>query len=617
MGMLATLLAACTGNNGDEPLGGDPLNSGPRVEYVVDFEGELPDGLESYLRSVSNAVSLEAQPPSSVLILRRRADADLPRLKQGLRAQGYYEGDVTFDVRKLKSEKDQSDESEETLLRALVSGADYVIAYKVDAGPPFLFNKRTINIDAKAGAPTFVPPEMGALGLKQDEPANSDQILEAETKLLRDAQQDGFAFAKLGDRDLVVDYDTKTMDVELSIEPGNIYDFAEPVIEGYSSLNPDYARGRILYGKGQRYDIRLVEEGRQRLVDTRLFATVRIQQGDKPNADGQVPVTYEVTERKQRTVGLGAGYLSEDGPNARIFAEDRNLLGGGETLRGEVLLSDPLRQFQTRFRKPDVFVPDLDYLLQGTLRVENTDAFDSRSIGTATDFEYDISEKLIVAAGVAYRFARVEEDNDTDEIGLLSFPVRVEVDQSNSQLDPTEGWRVFLQGAPFFDTLDEGSQFNRIQLTHTRYYTLQNTPRTVLALRGSTGTIFGADRDEVPADERFYSGGGGSVRGIGFQLAGPLDADDDPIGGRSLLELSAELRVEVIENLEVAVFHDSGTVFRSSVPDFDNDLESGVGAGIRYLSAVGPIRFDIAVPTDRRKGIDDRYQFYISIGQAF
>ena len=107
------------------------------------------------------------------------------------------------------------------------------------------------------------------------------------------------------------------------------------------------------------------------------------------------------------------------------------------------------------------------------------------------------------------------------------------------------------------------------------------------------------------------------MRGYGFQLASPLDNKNDPLGGRSFLELSAELRGRVYKDYGAAVFVDSGSAFDGATPNFDNGMKTGVGVGLRYFSSFGPLRADIAFPLDRRREVDAAYQLYFSIGQAF
>ena len=170
---------------------------------------------------------------------------------------------------------------------------------------------------------------------------------------------------------------------------------------------------------------------------------------------------------------------------------------------------------------------------------------------------------------------------------------------------------------PFVDLLGTDRNFLKGRLTTNRYLQLSFAPRFVLAARASVGALGGVSRDDVPADERFYAGGGGSIRGIGFQLAGPLDDDDKPLGGRSLVEGSVELRTRFENNFGLALFLDAGTVDTSVFPSFEERVLFGAGPSFRYFTPVGPIRFDIGFPLNPRKGVDSAYQLYFSIGQSF
>jgi translocation and assembly module TamA len=122
---------------------------------------------------------------------------------------------------------------------------------------------------------------------------------------------------------------------------------------------------------------------------------------------------------------------------------------------------------------------------------------------------------------------------------------------------------------------------------------------------------------DIPADERLYAGGGGSIRGYAYQSVGPLDEDDDPIGGRSVLELSAELRMKLTDRIGLVTFLDGGSAFESTFPDSSEKLQWAAGLGFRYFTAIGPLRLDVGFPLNRRTDIDDAFQIYVSIGQAF
>src|SRR3546814_7360599 len=117
----------------------------------------------------------------------------------------------------------------------------------------------------------------------------------------------------------------------------------------------------------------------------------------------------------------------------------------------------------------------------------------------------------------------------------------------------------------------------------------------------------------IAPSRRFYAGGGGSVRGYGYQDIGPRDANDDPIGGRGLAELSVEARIR-FGNFGVVPFIDAGNISTDFLPDL-NDFQVGAGIGVRYYTSFGPIRVDVGTPINPQPG-DPRIAVYVSLGQA-
>jgi len=137
----------------------------------------------------------------------------------------------------------------------------------------------------------------------------------------------------------------------------------------------------------------------------------------------------------------------------------------------------------------------------------------------------------------------------------------------------------------------------------------------VLAGRVRVGGISNGSVGDIPAPQRFYAGGGGSVRGFAYQGVGPRLADGTPEGGLSLLEVSGELRQRVNDRWGLVAFIDAGDVGVSQAPAF-RDLAVGAGLGVRYNLSFAPIRVDIATPVARKRG-SAAVQIYVSIGQSF
>jgi translocation and assembly module TamA len=164
---------------------------------------------------------------------------------------------------------------------------------------------------------------------------------------------------------------------------------------------------------------------------------------------------------------------------------------------------------------------------------------------------------------------------------------------------------------------DETLTYLKAQSQFSAYLSLEPSGLDVLAGRIHLGTILGGTIPGVPASDRFYAGGGGSVRGYEYQSVGPHYPDNIPIGGLSLVELSAELRHRFSDALGGVLFIDTGSVSEQDTPDFRHTLSS-VGFGVRYNLGFAPLRADIAFPLQQANGASQQaFQVYLSIGQSF
>ena len=220
---------------------------------------------------------------------------------------------------------------------------------------------------------------------------------------------------------------------------------------------------------------------------------------------------------------------------------------------------------------------------------------------------------------MGFRYSRVREktSNERNTYRLVYLPLTGIYDTRKDLLNPTQGYELSMTMAPYQDVDDGGIRFFRYLMSGSTYYNFNSGDKTVLALRAAFGQIYGITRDRMPADLRFYAGGGGSVRGYAYQLAGPVQGKT-PLGGLSMLTFSVEMRFRITDTIGLVPFLDGGTAFLDRVPDFgDQDILYGAGLGLRYYTAIGPIRLDVAIPLNKRKGVDDSFQLYVSIGQAF
>ena len=408
------------------------------------------------------------------------------------------------------------------------------------------------------------------------------------------------------------------MDLTLRLVPGPLVTFGKIDVVGLKAVEPGFVERRLPWRPGDLITTERLTEGQRALRETELFSTTRTRLGTTPDDQGRLPVTVAVTESKHRSIEVGGRYRTDEGPGGNVAWVHRNFFGRGERVRLE-LDASPIAGFLLgSFRKPDVWMRDLALLTEAELAFENPDAYDSRSATTSVGLERRFREGMTLVGGIAFTAERVKEASSgrDDTFGLVSLPVSFNWDRSDDRLDPSRGGRLSVENEPFVDTFGSGLAFNKSSVAYTHYVQVLRRPRVVLAGRSAVGTLSGASRADVPANLRFYAGGGGSVRGFRFQEAGELNDENDPLGGRSLFEASGEVRARVTDTIGVVAFVDTGAAFTSRYPDFDDELRIGAGPGIRYFSGIGPIRLDVGFPVNRRDS-DDAFQLYISIGQAF
>jgi translocation and assembly module TamA len=567
----------------------------PAVPYQVEIQGIDDPDLRKLLEEVSQTKQLVDRPPPSLIRLRQRAEADRPRLQEALRSRGYYDAEISVAI------------------NTHAEPAKVLIG--VSPGPLYRFHE--VEIQVMPPTPTLKLPGLKELKIVPGQPAVSQTILDAESTLLARARAQGHALAKLGERKAVVDHDTRVMDLTLVVQPGPVVRFGEIRVEGLETVNPAAVHRRLPWQAGEVITPERIEAGRTALSDSELFSSVMIKLGTTPDADGRLPVTVDLHESKHRSIGLGVSYRTDEGPGGNASWENRNLFGNGERLQFELEGSFIGAHLIGNFRKPDLWRRDQALIAGTELAYDTTDAFDSRSASARVGLERRLAKGMTMSAGPAFRVADIKDVNgDRDIFYLASLPVIWLWDRSNDKLNPTRGGRVTVQNEPFVNVIGNNLVFNKAQASYTHYFQVLPKPGVVLAGRSAFGTLFGATREEVPADLRFYAGGGGSVRGFKYQTAGKLDDDHKPLGGRSLVELSGEIRLRLTDTIGTVAFVDAGTAFGPSLPDFNETLRVGAGPGLRYFSPIGPVRLDVGFPINRRPS-DDAFQLYVSLGQAF
>jgi translocation and assembly module TamA len=573
-----------------------PLLANQRLSYIISIEGISDRALLKLLEAVSETVSLRERPPVSLSLLQRRINQDIPILQKVLRSQGYYGARITSKV--------NSDVQ------------PIQVVFNVDTGLPYILESVDIHVIGDDTEKSINFPNILDIGLTLKGPGKSKPILDAKHAIVRWYQKQGFPFPQVDDPKVVVDHKKRTVTVAFGVQPGLKAEFGDTEFSGLESVNEAYVRTKIPWKEGDPFNAELLRMLEERLMKTGLFSSANAKEGKVIDEKGRVPVGVEVRERKHRTIKGGLSYKTDEGPGGNLSWEHRNILGRGQRLKLSGLASGIALATEGRFRRPEFLRSDQALLLNMRIAEDSPDAFKSRNFTSIVQIERKITKHMDLNAGLGFRLSKIEQFGREERFDLLSLPVYFHWDTSDQLLDPTRGGRMTLQVAPFYDFYGEDLFFYKGYAQYSRYINISKGPFLVLALRAALGAMSGAERDEIPADIRFYPGGGGSIRGYAYQSVGPTQ-NNEPIGGRSLITMSAELRIKITEKIGLVAFIDGGSAFESAFPDFGETLQWGGGLGFRYFTAIGPLRLDVGIPINRRARIDDSFRIYVSIGQAF
>ena len=572
-------------------------NSALAASYKTRFVGVQDSALAKQLRDSSQLVSLEKDRADSEEALARRAEDDLERLRPVMRAAGYYDAEITYDI----------DSHAEP----------WQVTVKIEPGEPYRLREVKLIAPGGAAPPLLEEFKPEEVGLDLGAVATSAAVVGAEAKIVRLHTERGWPLAKIAGHEAVIDRADHSMHVTYSVDAGPKASFGTTEISGLDEVDRRFVEDQITWHKGEPYDSKKVEAVRQALIGSNLFSTVKLAPAEAVDPDGRVPIHLEVAERPPHSIGLGAYYDTSLGIGARGYWEHRNLFGAGELLRLELNAGQSIYGGLLRFKKPDLFGNrDLTLLSELSLGQENVNAYDRRIARAFAGVDYIYTPMITAGAGAEAIQSHVTDDLRTRDYALIGLPVYMKRDASNDLLNPTRGNREGLTLAPYTSISGPSITFVKSKLSISGYQQIGPTDRFVLAAFGNIGSVAGVSLAELPRDQRLYVGGGGSVRGYGYQKAGPLDVFGKPTGGLSSLELGLELRTRITETIGIANFVEGGTVYSRAFPQFDKRLFWGTGIGIRYYSPLGPVRFDVATPLHRRKQ-DGVVQVYISLGQAF
>ncbi len=581
-------VTACAGFPGQGENGAGSVSR----QVPVELKG-VPSSLDAKAKAV---LETDDAAPRSVLESRRKAAASADTLEEFLASEGYLAAVVSPE---------------------LIESIDKKPRLDVTAGDMFKVASVAVTLDSVVDDRLRASLDEDRQTLAIGAPARTSDIEALEAQFLRRLRQGGHAFAESGGIDVLASRKDKNVELTYALKPGPFVRLGDIVVLDSGACRHETICALRTWTPGDAYTPDKIDQLRVRLRSSGLFSGIGVAVAKTPDENGYYPVELTLSDAKRRSVGAGVTASTTNGVGADAFWERRDITGRADTLRVQGEVATLARNLTTKYTRPNIGRYGRTLTAEAGIRGEETDAYDLQGLKVGAALSQPFRKNFTLSAGASVDATRTKESrlstlSDPRELYTLSFPLAATYSTVRQPLDPQSGQRAFLGVEPGLSLGDASAGYTRMLLTGSTYHKIADGP-FVAALRGEFGAFLGSNA--VPIDRLFFAGGGGSVRGFEYQSLSPRDATGALIGGRSLFDMSAELRWRRSDKRGYVLFVDSGAA-ADSADDVFKELRTAVGIGFRYYPGFGPIRVDIATPLDRRDG-EDPVQFYVSIGQSF
>jgi translocation and assembly module TamA len=577
----------------------------PNLPYRATVKPTGDENLDRVLRLASGLIALQERAPTDAVGVVSRIGAEAEKLRPALESEGYWAGQVAVVAPGVAASGGSLDPA-----ALAAQPAPLALEIRVTPGPRYTFR----NIQTLGGGPD--------VAVAPGDPARAETVILAQEAAWNAMREDGRPLARI-DRSVTVDHGARAMDVTFTEQPGPRADFAMPEVAGTERVDPEVVRRVAALRLAERgYLPRRLNQARADVSALGPFSQVRVDQATALDANGRLPVTVTVRERPFRAISASAGYETNFGARLGLSWEHRNVLGGAENLRVELEGSRIGSQAdRMNARAAIIWRQPLPLGYVGTAVAslafvrDRLDSYDRDAAIFSLLYERRLSDRWTLSTGPVGEVGQSAPSGGTlVPYQIAGFTGQLRYDSTDSLLDPRRGIRAVGSITPSY-AFTEGTVFMPLRIAGSTYFDLAGGGRTILALRGAFGSLLNASAGTVPPPQRFYAGGGGSVRGYDYQSIGPRDSRGRPSGGASLLEASVELRQRFGSSYGAVAFVDAGAVGTNAGAPTD-EIRIGAGVGARYYTPIGPIRADVAIPLIRQQG-SGSFGFYIGIGHAF
>lgn len=431
------------------------------------------------------------------------------------------------------------------------------------------------------------------------------------------------------------------------IEEGQISYLERINIEGNSITKDKVIRRELPLAPGDIYSTVFAEVGKKRLENLNYFQKVEVNPSDTL-VPGRKDMNVVLEEKRTGELSFGLGFSSVDKLVGQASLTQGNFdlfnwptfTGGGQKFRLSLAYGQTRRDFSMSFTEPYLLDTRNALSVEAYYRDTNysDNIYDQRNFGGAIGLRRPLWRAL--SGRVEYRYEDIRISGVTDPSSSLIFgetgsrtrsavTVGLTWDTRDSYFLTRRGTRAdlafFVAGGPVLGGSTKIYGFNFefghwVTLPYDIILSVQGQIQGVAPLAGGefTSVAYPNSTRRVPIYDRLFLGGANTLRGFDYRDVGPRDANNNPVGGRSLGRITFEGTFPIVERVRGAVFYDGGINHRKSWSYGMSRYASDVGIGLRLDLPVGPIRIDYGYPLtveDERQSKKGRFNF--NVGYQF
>jgi outer membrane protein assembly complex protein YaeT len=410
------------------------------------------------------------------------------------------------------------------------------------------------------------------------------------------------------------------LDLVIDIQEGERYTFGPTIITGLTSLPNSVVKHQLDYKEGDPYSREKLLRTQTRLYLTGLLESVRIQATTTTARVAEISI--DVKQKDLKWIKGGVGWGSEEQERFTLMLNHKNVWRWAHEIEVMGTVSRIWQEYKADYI--DHYLFDTRTEARGTVswRGEDRDGYDyERILGAVSlgrELHYD------VLGSIAYQYQRNTTLHVEQELAPItpdssdgrSFVLTLNRDKTNDPFYPTRGTRsqLVLQRSGGF--LGGTVNFNKAALTLRGFHRIVGPFTGALAVRSGVVREFNPSA-EVPIFDRFFTGGGNSVRGYRERGVGPKDSSGSPLGGEWMLSSTFEIRFPLFWKLNGAIFTDGGQVGQEHGDVDVSRWKTSAGGGIRFVTPVGPIRLDYGYKLNRDADDNDPWRIHFSLGESF